>query len=55
MLWRFDGDVEEYGITALKLHAELLPLFYSLDYRNHTEGIQPVRPMYDLAPLEEEL
>jgi hypothetical protein len=54
MPWRFDPDIEEYGVAALKLHAELLPLFYSLAYRNHTEGIQPVRPMYYLAPQAED-
>jgi hypothetical protein len=53
MPWEFDADTEFYGCAALKLHTELFPLMYSLGYRNHLEGIQPVRPLYHIAPEEE--
>jgi hypothetical protein len=52
--WKFGPSAGRHGINALKLHGELLPLFYSLGYRNHVSGLQPVRPMYYLAPGEED-
>jgi hypothetical protein len=50
MPWLFDFDVETYGCAALRLHSQLIPLMYSLGYRNHAAGIQPVRPLYYLYP-----
>jgi hypothetical protein len=52
--WKYGPEAGRHGINALKLHGELLPLFYSLGYRNHVSGLQPVRPMYYLTPGEED-
>ena len=51
--WQYDREVEYQATRALKLHAELTPFFYSLGYQNHTNGLQPVRPLYYIAPEEE--
>ncbi|OHT15427.1 glycosyl hydrolase [Tritrichomonas foetus] len=51
--WQYDRETEYQAIRALKFHAELTPFFYSLGYQNHVNGLQPVRPLYYIAPEEE--
>jgi hypothetical protein len=48
--WTFGPDADVYGCAALRLHTALVPLMYSLGYRNHRDGIQPVRPLYYICP-----
>ena len=50
--WQYDKEIERLAINALNFHHELTPLFYSLGYLYHKEGLMPVRPTYYLAPDE---
>lgn len=51
--WQYDRETEYQAIKALQLHDQLIPLFYSLSYRAHRDGLMPVRPSYYVSPEDE--
>jgi hypothetical protein len=52
--WEFGPNVEFLGCAALALHTQLVPFMYSLGFRYHIDGVQPVRPLYYLCPEDED-
>ncbi|QGN08008.1 DUF5110 domain-containing protein [Halorhabdus sp. CBA1104] len=44
--WAFDGTISESLEDALTLRHELLPYIYTMAWRDHTESVPLVRPMY---------
>ncbi len=50
--WGFGKDIEIRAASAMRLRHALIPYLYTAAWRNHKEGILPVRPMYHLYPHE---
>ncbi len=48
--WGFDAETFIQAKKALKLRHALIPYLYTAAWRNHKDGILPIRPMYHLHP-----
>lgn len=48
----YDAETERLAIKAFRLRHALIPYLYTAAWRNHQEGILPIRPMYHLYPNE---
>ena len=50
--WGFDAETTKKAGDAMRLRHALIPYLYTAAWRNHTEGILPIRPLYHLYPEE---
>lgn len=50
--WGFDAETLIHSRNAMQLRHALIPYLYTAAWRNHTDGILPIRPMYHLFPEE---
>jgi alpha-glucosidase (family GH31 glycosyl hydrolase) len=48
--WGYDAETEIHASKAMRLRHALIPYLYTAAWRNHEEGILPIRPMYHLFP-----
>ncbi len=48
--WGFDAETERHASAAFRLRHALIPYLYTAAWRNHQEGILPIRPLYHLYP-----
>ncbi len=48
--WKYDAEIYRVSREAMQLRHALIPYLYSMSWRNHTEGIPPIVPMYYHAP-----
>ena len=44
--WKFKNEVGDYAIDCLRMRHRMLPYIYSMNYRNHNEGIAICEPLY---------
>ena len=44
--WGWDAETERVTSAALRLRHRLIPYIYSMAWRNHTESLPMIRPMY---------
>lgn len=51
--WGYDNHTFQVARQAMQLRHALIPYLYTLSWRNHTEPVAPVRPMYHDYPDEE--
>ena len=51
--WAYDAETLRITRDALQLRQRLIPYIYSMAWRDHTEGISLVRPMYYQHPEAE--
>ena len=52
--WAHDAETERLATRALRLRHTLIPYLYTAAWRNHQDGILPIRPMYHLYPDEKD-
>ncbi len=52
--WNYRQDIREIMGQFLRLRHELVPYLYSMNYRNHLDGVPLVRPMYHTWPEKED-
>ncbi len=52
--WGYDAETFRVVKGAMQLRHALIPYLYSMAYRNHLTGIPPIRPMYHIAPEQEQ-
>lgn len=50
--WGYDAETDAQASLALRLRHALIPYLYTAAWKNHKEGILPIRPMYHLFPEE---
>ena len=50
--WGYDAETDAQASRAMRLRHALIPYLYTAAWKNHTEGILPIRPMYHLYPEE---
>ncbi len=48
--WGYDAEVLRITRQAMQLRHALIPYLYSMAWKNHKQGISPIRPMYYLHP-----
>lgn len=48
--WKYKREICDTTIKYLRLRHRLIPYIYSMNYRNHTEGIALCEPMYYTYP-----
>ncbi len=51
--WGYDRETEAVISEAMRLRHDLVPYLYTMAWRNHTEHMPLVRPMYHAYPAEE--
>lgn len=51
--WGYDNHTFQVARQGMQLRHALIPYLYTLSWRNHTEPVAPVRPMYHDFPDEE--
>lgn len=51
--WKYRKDICECAKEWLRLRHRLIPYIYTMDYRNHSEGIALCEPMYYSYPKNE--
>ena len=51
--WGYDAEIERVSSDALRLRHALIPYLYTMSWRNHTEDIPLIRPMYYDYPQDE--
>ncbi len=51
--WGYDQQTEAVTSAAMRLRHALIPYLYTMAWRNHTEHIPLVRPMYHAYPASE--
>lgn len=52
--WGFNAETERVSVAAMRLRQALIPYLYSMMWRDHTENIALIQPMYHLYPELEE-
>ena len=52
--WGWDAETERVTSAALRLRHQLIPYIYSMVWRNHTENMPLIRPMYHDHPADEQ-
>ncbi|MFW6096477.1 MAG: TIM-barrel domain-containing protein, partial [Chloroflexota bacterium] len=52
--WAHDAETFRVTRDAMQLRHSLIPYLYAMAWRNHQEGISPIRPMYHDFPEHEE-
>ena len=50
--WAFDAETTIHTTRAMQLRHALIPYLYTAAWKNYSEGILPIRPMYHLHPEE---
>lgn len=50
--WAFDAETTIHATRAMQLRHALIPYLYTAAWKNCTDGILPIRPMYHLYPEE---
>ncbi|MBG0786877.1 MAG: DUF5110 domain-containing protein [Anaerolineaceae bacterium] len=50
--WAFDAETTRHATRTMQLRHALIPYLYSAAWKNYTDGILPIRPMYHLYPEE---
>ena len=50
--WKFRKEIGDYAIECLRLRHRLLPYIYTMNYRNHADGIAICEPLYYQYPEE---
>jgi alpha-glucosidase (family GH31 glycosyl hydrolase) len=50
--WGYDAETARHASDAMRLRHALIPYLYTAAWRNYRDGILPIRPMYHLAPEE---
>lgn len=50
--WGYDAETDAQASRAMRLRHALIPYLYTAAWKNHNEGILPIRPMYHLFPEE---
>jgi len=50
--WGYDAETDAQASRAMRLRHALIPYLYTAAWKNHTEGILPIRPIYHLFPEE---
>ncbi len=48
--WNFRLDIEKIMTDFMRLRHALVPYLYTMDYRNHAEGVPLIRPLYHRWP-----
>ncbi|PIE80313.1 MAG: alpha-xylosidase [Chloroflexi bacterium] len=51
--WGWDAETAQITAAAMRLRHQLIPYIYTMAWRNHTEHVPLVRPMYHLYPNQE--
>jgi alpha-glucosidase (family GH31 glycosyl hydrolase) len=51
--WGWDAETERVTSNAMRLRHQLIPYIYTISWRNHTEHLPLVRPMYHQYPEQE--
>jgi len=51
--WGWDAETEKVTSTAMRLRHQLIPYIYAMAWRNHTQHLPLVRPMYHAYPNQE--
>jgi hypothetical protein len=51
--WEFGGEISETLAEMLTLRHQLIPYLYTMVWRDHTESVPPIRPMYFENPDQE--
>ena len=51
--WGYDAETEKVASHAMRLRHAFIPYLYTMSWRNHVEGIPPIRPMYYDYPADE--
>ena len=52
--WKYDAEVFRITRKAFQLRHQLIPYIYTMSWRNHTENISLIQPMYHRYPQREE-
>ena len=52
--WGWDAETERVSSAALRLRHQLIPYIYSMAWRNHTESMPLIRPMYHEFAADDE-
>ena len=51
--WGWDAETERVATAALRLRHQLVPYLYTMAWRNHTQQLPLIRPMYHEFPSQE--
>lgn len=51
--WGWDAETERVTSAAMRLRHQFIPYLYTMAWRNHTQHLPLVRPMYHLYPGQE--
>ncbi len=51
--WGWDAETEHITATAMRFRHQLIPYIYTMAWRNHTQHLPLVRPMYHVYPNQE--
>ncbi|MBE2223646.1 MAG: SCP2 sterol-binding domain-containing protein [Anaerolineae bacterium] len=51
--WGWDAETERVTSQAMRLRHQLIPYLYTMAWRNHTEQLPLVRPLYHTFPAQE--
>ncbi len=51
--WGYDAEIERLASHALRLRHAFIPYLYSMAWRNHTQHLPLIQPMYHHYPTEE--
>ncbi|MFH1635489.1 MAG: TIM-barrel domain-containing protein [Chloroflexota bacterium] len=46
----FDAEISRLACYAMQLRHAFVPYLYTLAWRDHSEGMAPIRPLYHIAP-----
>lgn len=50
--WGYDAEIDRLASDAMRLRHALIPYLYTAAWRNFSDGILPIQPMYHIAPEE---